>query len=124
MASELATSATPEKTAFTRVLAMILDDDRQRLVVAQDGARLVGYLYGLVHPAFHANGNIGWMEELFVDSDQRGTGLGRALVADFEVWARAVADAQYVAVATRRADAFYEAIDYSRSATYFKKSFG
>jgi hypothetical protein len=39
----------------------------------------------------------------------------------FERWAREMADAQYIAVATRRAHDFYGAIGYGESATYYKK---
>lgn len=122
MASLLATSATPHRQPFDRSLAMIIDDDRQHLAVAATGSGLVGYLYGLVHPAFHADGNIGWVEELFVDPQARSAGTGRRLMNDFEQWARRTADAQYIAVATRRAGDFYRAIGYQESAVYFKKT--
>ncbi|GAB3923368.1 N-acetyltransferase [Microlunatus endophyticus] len=121
MARLLATSATPRREAFTQVLADILDDPNRYLIVAETDSGLVGYLYGLTHPAFHANGNIGWVEELYVDPGQRGTGLGRRLMERFEECARHTADARYVAVATRRADDFYRAIGYAESATYYKK---
>jgi GNAT superfamily N-acetyltransferase len=123
MAGLLATSAVPQRESFERVLAAILDDSEQRIVVAEAATGLAGYLHGLVHPVFHVNGYIGWVEELFVDPDHRGTGLGRALMEDFESWARRSVDARYIAVATRRADAFYRSIGYVPSATYFKKSF-
>lgn len=122
MASLLATSATPERGAFDRTLAAIVDDPQQHLAVAEASAGLLGYLHGLVHPVFHANGTIGWVEELFVSPTVRGSGLGRRLMAGFEDWAHHTAGAQYVAVATRRAHAFYQAIGYAESATYFKKA--
>lgn len=121
MAQLLATSATPQREPFDHALTALLHDPNQYVIVAHHAADAVGYLHGLVHPAFHANGNIGWIEELFVDPDQRGTGLGRALVDNFEAWATEEHDAQYVAVSTRRAHEFYRAIGYAESATYFKK---
>lgn len=123
LASILATSATPHREPFEHSLMMIIDDHNQRLVVAEHEAGLVGYLSGLVHPAFHANGNIGWIEELFVDQERRSRGIGRRLMDDFEAWARQTANARYFAVASRRAGDFYRAIGYQESAAYFKKSF-
>ncbi|HEY9264492.1 MAG TPA: GNAT family N-acetyltransferase [Microlunatus sp.] len=122
LAQLLATSATPHREAFDQVLDDILDDPHQCLLVAETTAGLVGYLYGLTHPAFHANGNIAWVEELYVDPAQRGNGLGRQLMNQFEGWAQKAASAQYIAVATRRAHDFYGAIGYSESATYYKKN--
>lgn len=121
MARLLATTAVPEREPFDRSLLVIIGDHRQHLVVADTGTGLVGYLYGLVHPAFHANGNIGWVEELFVDPDTRGSGLGRRLMAAFEAWAQQSAQVQYIGLATRRAGDFYRAIGYQESATYFKR---
>ncbi|WP_168207543.1 GNAT family N-acetyltransferase [Microlunatus elymi] len=122
MAQLLATSATPQRQTFDHLLTEILADPHQYLLVAAAPTGLSGYLYGLIHPAFHANGKIAWAEELFVDPDLRGAGLGRKLMTDFEDWAKQVGHAQYIAVATRRAHDFYDAIGFAESATYFKKT--
>ncbi len=115
----------PERSAFEASLATILADDRQLVLVAEpDSASvggLAGYLYGLTHPAFHANGDIGWIEELYVDERLRGTGLGRRLMGAFEQWGIESVGAAYFAVATRRAGDFYRSIGYAESASYFKK---
>jgi GNAT superfamily N-acetyltransferase len=121
MAGLLATSAVPERTAFDHALTAILADPAQCLLVIGSNACVYGYLYGLTHPSFHANGNVGWIEELFVDEAGRGTGAGRALMTAFEEWAIRTSDARYFAVATRRAGDFYRAVGYAESAGYFKK---
>ncbi len=41
---------------------------------------VVGYVHVLVHPAFHANGNVGWVEEVVVAPQFRGSGCGRLLL--------------------------------------------
>lgn len=149
LAVELATTAVPERTAFDRSWRTVLGDPEQLLLVAEvagsdyevpvegqvegqaevepqpgDGsARVVGYLHGMLHPAFHANGPIGWVEEVCVTGTRRGGGIGRALMARFETLAGS-RDVAYVAVATRRADAFYRALGYEESARYFRKLTG
>lgn len=121
LATQLATSAVPQRTAFDRSLDQILAHQDQRLLVAIDADQLRGYLYGMVHPAFHANGPIGWVEELIVDETTRGTGVGRRLMTAFERWAFDDRDARHISLATRRAGNFYRAIGYQESATYFKR---
>lgn len=81
---------------------------------------VVSYLLGQRHHTFHANGTAVWVEEIMVDRQQRGAGVGRALMAEAERWGRD-AGAAYVALATRRAAAFYEALGFEASATYFKR---
>lgn len=61
-----------------------------------------------------------WVEELMVREDHRGQGVGRALMQAAEDWA-AAHGATLVALATRRAAVFYEALGYRPSATYFSK---
>ncbi|MEW1956804.1 GNAT family N-acetyltransferase [Kineococcus sp. NPDC059986] len=121
LAVELATSFVPERAAFARSLAHVLRDETATLLVAVTGqGRVVGYVHALVHPAFHANGNVGWVEEVVVDPEFRGTGCGRVLVEAAEAWACG-AGAAYVALATRRAAEFYGALEYEESAVYFRK---
>lgn len=121
MAGQLATSAIVERGAFETSLSAILADPNHVLLVAESDAGVVGYVHALVHPAFHANGNVTWVEELHVDSDLRGHGLGHRLMAAMEEWAEATARVTYHSVATRRAAGFYLGVGYRESATWFKK---
>lgn len=123
MASALATSYEPTRERFRAGLRGITEDPRAAVLVAEHDGSLVGYVHVLVHEAFHADGLIGWVEELMVGEHQRGTGCGRALMAAAEQWATGTFDIAYLAVATRRAEGFYRSIGYDDSATYFKKSF-
>jgi GNAT superfamily N-acetyltransferase len=88
--------------------------------VAEGGGEVVGYLLATSHPAFHANGSVAWVEEVMVAEPARGTGVTRQLMAAAEAWARR-RGARYVALATRRAAPFYQALGYEDSAVYFKK---
>ena len=83
----------------------------------------MGYLLGFVHPAFFANGPVAWVEEVLVRPEYRGRGAGRALMSAFEQHA-AGRDCRLVALATRRAAAFYRALGYQESAVYFRKVLG
>lgn len=124
LACVLATSAVPARRAFEESFRAVLDDARQVLLVAVAPAwpGLVGYVHGLAHPAFHANGNVAWVEELVVDEPVRGAGTGRALMDAFDgLAASSGVDARYLALATRRAARFYQALGYEESASYFKK---
>lgn len=110
-----------DETAFRAAFDGILADETNRMLVAEAGGRVCGYVHGLTHLAFHANGSIGWVEELMVDTTVRGQGVGRALMTAFEQWAVESAHVRYVAVATRRAKDFYVSSGYEPSAAYLKK---
>jgi GNAT superfamily N-acetyltransferase len=55
-----------------------------------------------------------------VSPDWRRDGIGTSLMRAAEEWATERGSA-YLALATRRAADFYEAIGYSESATFFRK---
>jgi GNAT superfamily N-acetyltransferase len=122
LARDLATSYVVERTAFDRSFASLIAHEEALVLVAETpGGAVVGYLLATSHPAFHANGPVAWVEEVMVAEPARGTGVGRQLMAAAEAWARR-RDARYVALATRRAAPFYQALGYEDSATYFKKA--
>ena len=55
-----------------------------------------------------------------VRGTDRHRGIGRELVGALERWAMD-RSAGLVALATRRADVFWQAVGYEKSATYFRK---
>lgn len=123
LASDLATSYEPTWPGFVAGFDGILEDADATVILAENGQDVIGYVHVLVHEAFHADGFIGWVEELAVSERWRGHGCGRALMDAAERWARETADIAYLALATRRAEQFYRAIGYEDSAIYFKKAF-
>jgi GNAT superfamily N-acetyltransferase len=120
LASELATSFPPDREAFSKIFRDVIADESAWLIVAAYGRELVGYCLGFDHVAFYANGRVAWVEEILVKSKWRRSGVGRALMENFEDWARS-RGAKLVSLATRRAAPFYQAIGYNESAVYYRK---
>ena len=120
LAREFAVSFRPQRAAFDAAFPSLLENpDALLLVVTVDGD-VRGYLLGFVHLTLFANGHVAWVEEAMTQREFRRRGLGRALLEEFEVWARA-RDAGYIALATRRAPEFYAALEYESAGTYYRK---
>lgn len=113
-----------EPVAFRSTFTELLTRPDTRLLVAvpQDPLDVapLGYLLGFLHPTFYANGPVAWVEEIAVHESHRRSGIGAALMHEFEAWA-VDHQARLVALATRRAAPFYRALGYEESATYFRK---
>jgi GNAT superfamily N-acetyltransferase len=120
LACALATSFPVERAAFDRSFDAVLTAPSTRLTVAESQEAVIGYVLGIAHPAFYANGQVAWVEEIFVQEAHRKEGIGRLLMSDFEAWADRQG-CRVVALATRRAASFYQAIGYAESAAYFRK---
>jgi GNAT superfamily N-acetyltransferase len=100
--------------------AQVLASADMRLAVACEANEVVGYVLGISHPTFYANGNVAWVEEIMVGEGHRGKGTGKSLMDHFEAWAKS-RECRLVSLATRRAADFYQAIGYVESAAYFRK---
>ena len=120
LAAELAQSFAFSHEKFQASFPALLAEDGVCLLLAVNGPEPVGYLLGFRHLTFYANGPVGWVEEIVVRGHDRGQGIGRALMDEFEQWADTQGCA-LVALATRRAAPFYRALGYEESATYFRK---
>jgi GNAT superfamily N-acetyltransferase len=125
LAEGLAQSFAFSPASFDAHYPALLADEHACLLVAVTSADAAsddcaGYLLGFEHLTFYANGRVAWAEEVFVRGDLRGQGIGRALMTAFEQWARGRGCA-LVALATRRAAPFYQALGYQDSATYLRK---
>ena len=120
LAAELAQSFTFSRARFDRSYPALLTSDGACLLLAVNGHERLGYLLGFEHLTFYANGPVAWAEEVFVHSQYRGCGVGRALMSAFEQWA-AARNCTLGALATRRAAPFYRALGYEESAIYLRK---
>jgi GNAT superfamily N-acetyltransferase len=120
LASSFATSFDVDAERFGSQLAAILTDPASALSVASVDGEVVGYVAASLHPTLYANGPVGWIEELMVHHSHRRRAVGKLLVSTVERWATA-RGAVMVSLATRRASAFWTAVGYEVSATYFRK---
>ena len=120
LARPFATSFVIDEHDFHQSYAALLTSPEARLLVAESERGIVGYLLGVVHHTFFANGRVASVEEIMVEESCRRQGVGETLMREFETWARA-RECRLVSLATRRAAAFYAAIGYEESAVYFRK---
>jgi GNAT superfamily N-acetyltransferase len=120
LALDLAMSYRVERSSFSHAYACVLASADMHLAVACESNEVVGYVLGTSHPAFYANGNVAWVEEIMVAEGHRGKGTGKSLMDHFEAWAK-TRECRLVSLATRRAADFYQAIGYLESAAYFRK---
>ena len=120
LAQSFATSFVVNEQAFHRSFAALLTSSQAHLAVAETDQQLIGYVLGFNHYTFFANGPVAWVEEIMVSEPFRRQGIGQLLMQEFEAWARA-RECKLVALATRRAAAFYQALGYEESAVYFRK---
>jgi GNAT superfamily N-acetyltransferase len=123
LARDFATSFVVDPATFGASFSTLLADSHACLLVAEQGGQVVGYLLGFEHASFYANGPVAWVEEIAVSTQHRRCGVGRLLMQGFEGWA-AARGARLVALATRRAASFYQALGYAESASYFRKLLG
>ena len=120
LVDQFATSFKPNRDGFDICLRELARDPSAWLSVAEHGGQIVGYCLGFDHFAFFANGRVAWVEEIMVRGAWRRKRIGACLMAAFEEWARS-RGAALVALATRRASAFYTSLGYEESATNFPK---
>jgi len=120
LAKDFATSFTVSRIAFEVNFPRLVGRDDVACLVVEDEGGVHGYCLAFDHPTFYANGRVTHVEEVAVHVDHRGKGLGRMLMAAVEIWALG-RSSKVAGVATRRAAAFYRALKYEQSATYFRK---
>jgi len=80
---------TVPEAVYASTFARLLGDDPQDFsaLVAEDGGQLLGLTHFLFHRHAWKIENVCYLQDLYVDPQTRGTGLGRALIE--AVYARA-----------------------------------
>lgn len=120
---QLDDSSTPDRSAFDENFALLVADPASLLLVAEDLVGVVrGYALATITPLLYTNGSSAQLQELVVDSDLRGTGIGTLLVETIEQSCQERGVRQ-LTVPSRRSAAFYERIGYRSTADFLKRSF-
>jgi GNAT superfamily N-acetyltransferase len=122
LVEDFAFSYRAERSAFDRSFRELVERPDTLVLVALHAGTVIGYLVASYHGTLFANGPVAWIEELMVSESFRRRGVATNLMSSAEAWAGSVPTAS-IALASRRAGAFYLGIGYEESATYFRKTF-
>ncbi|WBO68578.1 MULTISPECIES: GNAT family N-acetyltransferase [Streptomyces] len=121
--SGFVTSYQPERAVFDAVtFPQIIEAaaaGRAEFLVAEQDARVVGYLLAVRMPTLFAGGTVLELLELTVDTPVRGRGTGSALIRAAQTRAGEANDVE-VTVPTRRAAGFYRDLGFQETAAYLK----
>jgi GNAT superfamily N-acetyltransferase len=108
-----------DREEFRRRYQAVAADDRHLLRVAELNGRLAALLHVYVRPAIDKPPEV-VVQALVVDANQRGKGIGEAMMRSAEAWARGRGFSSIsLSSHIRRADAhaFYEGLGYRIIAT-------
>ena len=109
----------PDPARQQQGLALLLDDERARVLVAERADGVVGMCTGQLVVSTAEGGPALLVEDVVVDADHRGRGVGRALLAALADWAssRGVRRLQLLADGTNGpALAFYDRLGWLATA--------
>jgi GNAT superfamily N-acetyltransferase len=120
LVSNLAQSFAFSRTAFDRAYPVLLASRDACVLLAVRDKQPCGYLFGVTHLTFYANGPVAVVEEILVRPQDQQRGVGRQLLTAFESWTTELGCVQ-VTVATRRAVPFYRSLHYEETATLLRK---
>jgi len=100
-------------------LSLMLNNDRGCILVAEKAGRVIGMCTGQVVISTAEGGPAVLVEDMVIDPDQRGQGLGRALMAALAAWARGQGATRMQLLADKNnppALAFYDRIGWQTTA--------
>jgi ribosomal protein S18 acetylase RimI-like enzyme len=106
-----------------RFLADLASSGHSFLFVAESGGRVVGFISGELREGSPTFRQKTWasVDDVFVEQDHRNLGIGRALLAGVEGWAkerRADGVSLQVAAANERGRKFYEELGFREVSVY------
>lgn len=110
-----------EENLFTKVFEQLLEEKNSIVLVLEESSKILGYISGSYQLALYAQRSVGFIDEIVIDEEKRGAGLGTQLVAVFEEELEKEG-CVLVSLATVGAKPFYAGLGYKGKATYLKKS--
>jgi N-acetylglutamate synthase-like GNAT family acetyltransferase len=121
---QLAESYAPDRSAFDETFESFLTDDPGvlLLVAEDDGGAVRGYALATINRLLYTNGRSAQLQELVVDADFRGRGIGTLLIEALETACRD-RDVKQLTVPSRRSADFYERLGYRSTADFLKRTF-
>lgn len=114
-----------EPRDLPRRLARLADRGSAEAFVAEQDGRVVGVATAHALASIHAERDVAWLTTLVVAEDNRHKGVGRALVAAAEEWARThKCERLSVTAALQRdgAHAFYQRLGFHHSGRRYTKA--
>ena len=120
LATQLSQSVTIEKELLEKNFQKLVLDKNHQILIAEFEKAIVGYLSGYLHLTIYANGKTAYVDEIVVDTNNRGTGVGKKLMLEFERISM-TNDCVLISLATSKARGFHENLDYFSKAAYYKK---
>lgn len=112
---ELGYALSPQQ--LCQKLIVVQDSKADGVLVAVSGEELLGCISLHVMPLFHAEGNFGRITALVVSEQQRGQGIGHALILQAHQWFEAAQCTRFEVTSgdhRERAHRFYERHGYAR----------
>lgn len=123
LVAQLGIGEAPRRDSFELAFAGALEvSTGNMLLVAEFNGDVVGYALATSARLLYTNGDSAQLQELVVDAQSRGHGIGSQLVGAVERECRS-RHIRQLTVASKRAAAFYEQLDYRSTADFLKKSF-
>lgn len=121
--AQLGERYTPDRPVFDETFsaAVAQTDDHIVLVAERDGV-VLGYALATIARLFYTNGDSAQLQELVVDEDARGAGIGTQLVTAIEEQCQERGVRQ-LTVAVLGGAGIYERLDYRSTADFLKKIF-
>lgn len=121
--AQLGERYTPDRPVFDEAYSQtILDTEDHILLVAERNGTVLGYALATIARLFYTNGDSAQLQELVVDEDARGGGIGSQLVTAIEEQCQARGVRQ-LTVAVLGGAGIYERLDYRSTADFLKKIF-
>jgi len=103
-----------------------IESDDHIVLVSEDEGKLIGFLSGKMKkkPSHRTGVTLAKVDHLFVDMEHRGKGVGKALMKEFEVWAKGKGASRALLYSMKKnqpANDFYTSRGFEESETLFEK---